>query len=305
MIIILMLSTIVLVPGAMVNKKKNNVQAANKLTSADYEIVNEISNMTGISSDEIEKLKTTNNSWNDVLNMLKDKSKKSQNDNIQKRSDNLSEADIDTDFIASLKKEGFNNTQIIVAKDLVERVISELQQISDSGLGVPSNLSNGTNNGEADNQNLEPYNDLAKKINLKTAVYLLLKLEKDFGSIEAVLDEYLLSLQIGVDLKMYLTDTKLYEKEKDEQSSKFDMSKIINIASIEAKLIGILQNENTKKNNMEQNTMNNQNITNNKQNSVDNNTPVSPLPDIKNPKPENPQKDLLNEINELKNKSLN
>jgi len=42
--------------------------------------------------------------------------------------------------------------------------------------------------------------------------YYMVKLEESLGSIEKVLDEYLLSLQVDIDFDKYFTDKKSYNK---------------------------------------------------------------------------------------------
>jgi len=45
----------------------------------------------------------------------------------------------------------------------------------------------------------------------------MVKLEESLGSIEKVLDEYLLSLQVDIDFDKYFTDKKSYNKLRKEK----------------------------------------------------------------------------------------
>lgn len=306
LIIALMFSTFGVVQGVFADKKQTTVQSIDQLSSQDKEIVNEISNMTGVKSEEIIKLKTTGKTWNDVLDKLKSGSEKDNKDAVQDRSNLLAEAGLDADYIKKLRDEGFTDSQIIQAKALVDRVSSQLKQILEAKSELPAQLSNPLDQENTDMQDIEAYNELAGKIDLKTAVYLQLKLEKDFGSMEKVLDEYLLSLQIGVDLNQYLSDKETHDKAKSEQLAKFDQNKIITLASIEAKVLELLKNENTSSNqNTVQTEPNKQTDPNNLAKDNQDEMLTSPLPDVQSTKPANPQADLMKEVNDLRNKSLN
>lgn len=304
LIIAMMFSTIGVVQGAFADKKQTTAHTIEQLTSQDKEIINEISNMTGVKAEEIIKLKTSSNTWNDVLDKLKSSSGKDNQDAALERSTLLAESGLEIDYIKKLKNEGFADNKIIEAKSLVNRVTSQLKQILDDKQEIPTKLANGLDQQDANKQEFDAYKELAGKIDLKTAVELLLKLEKDFGSMEKVFDEYLLSLQIGVDLKDYLIDKKAYEKLKSEQSTKFDLNKMITMATIEAKVLQLLQNESISNKNTLPAAPNKQADPNNVVTDGKEEIPASPLPDVQNPKPSNPMEDLMKEVNDLKNKSL-
>lgn len=304
LILVLMLSTVGVVQGTFAAKQPNTVQTIDQLSIQEKETVNEISNMTGVKTEEIMKLKTSSNTWNDVLNKLKSSSGMDNQDAQQKRSSLLAESGLDADYIKKLRDKGFADSKIIAAKSLVNRVTSQLKQILDANQEVPTKPVNGLDQEDKDKQELDAYQELASRIDVKTAVELLLKLEKEFGSMEKVLDEYLLSLQIGVDLHDYLTDKTTYEKAKSEQSAKFDLNKIITMATIESKVLELLKNENTSNQKSPQAAVNKQTDANNVAKNDKDEMPTSPLPDIQNPKPANPQEDLMKEVNDLRDKSL-
>jgi len=309
-IIALMFSTLGFVQGAFADKKPTTVPTVDQLSSQDKEVINEISNMTGVKVEEIVRLKTASNTWNDVLDKLKLTSAKDSQDAIQARGNLLAESGLDADYIKKLRDEGFADSKIIEAKSLAERVTSQLKQILDANQEVPSKPTNGLDEvgpdqEDVNEQELGAYKELAGKIDLKTAVELLLKLENDFGSMEKVFDEYLLSLQIGVDLNQYLIDKEAYEKAKSEQSAKFDLNKLITMAAIEAKVLELLQNENISNRNTPEAVPDKQTDSNNVVKDDNDEIPTSPLPDVHNPKPPNPQEELMKEVNDLVNKSLN
>lgn len=307
MIAALLFSTFGAVRGVFADKKQPIVKTMDQLSAQDKQIINEVSNLTGIKAEEIIKLKTLDNTWNDVVDKLKNRSETDDQGTPQERINLLAESGLDAEFIKKLREAGFDNSKIIEAKSLVDRVTSQLKQILDANQSVPTKPSNGVSQEDEDAQEIAAYKELAQKIDPKTAVELLLKLEKDFGSMEKVLDEYLLSLQIEVDLKTYLTDKEAYEKEKNGQSAKFDLSKKITLATIEAKVLELIQNVNPDNTNAPQDIPDQQADLNSivQDDKDEMQIPAGPLPDIQNPKPPNPQEEIMKEVNDLVNKSLN
>ena len=84
-------------------------------------------------------------------------------------------------------------------------------------------------------EDITAFKELLGKFDLNTSVSLMLKLKKDFGSIDNVLDEYLCCLQIGINLEDYIKDKEEYQKQKKEKAAGLDSSKIITIKIIEEK----------------------------------------------------------------------
>lgn len=303
-IIAMMFSAFGVVQGAFAEKKPTTIPTIDQLSSQDKETINEISNMTGVKVEEIIKLKTTSNTWIDVLDKLNNRSEKDDQDVLQERSNLLAESGLDADYIKELRDDGFTNSQIIQAKALVDRVSSQLKQILEAKSELPDQLSNPLDQENTDKHDYDAYKELAGKIDLKTAVFLLLKLEKDFGSMEKVLDEYLLCVQIEVDLNKYFRDQEAYEKEKSEQSGKFDLNNLITLATIEAKVLELIQIENSSSKDFTEAIPNKQADETLLGEASNYEMPISPLPDVQTPKPPNPQEDVIKEVNDLRNKSL-
>ncbi|ADU74112.1 hypothetical protein M972_111090 [Acetivibrio thermocellus AD2] len=82
----------------------------------------------------------------------------------------------------------------------------------------------------------------------------MVKLEESLGSIEKVLDEYLLSLQVDIDFDKYFTDKKSYNKLRKEKLLKMDESSIITVEEIERKYFETLQKFNDYLNNSNNNS---------------------------------------------------
>jgi len=77
---------------------------------------------------------------------------------------------------------------------------------------------------------------------------------RKLGSIEKVLDEYLLSLQVDIDFDKYFTDKKSYNKLRKEKLLKIDESSIITVEEIERKYFETLQKFNDYLNNSNNNS---------------------------------------------------
>jgi hypothetical protein len=179
--------------------------------------------------------------------MLKGRGKNSGD--RDKRNKFLADEGLGDDYVDRLKKEGFKIKEIMEAKLLVERVMFQLHEITTENekqavspkieVEVPGS---NTNRPEDDTSF---YAELAGKMDIKTAVTLMLKLRNDFGSLEKVLDEYLFSLQAGINLEDYLTDKRAYQKQRNEKSLAIDREKVITMAKIEEKMLKKAQESNT------------------------------------------------------------
>ncbi|MBD7912107.1 hypothetical protein [Clostridium cibarium] len=186
----------------------------------------------------------------------------------------------------------FKVDDIKETKSIVENLINELKQIIM----------------ERSKDNLALYDEyvlLQNKIEENKAVCLLLKLKDKFGGYEIVLDEYLLSIQLNIDLEKYLTNEDDYKKEKDENINKIKNGEIITSSKIEQVYLEKVQQEtnNTKNSdkNVEDKSMNNglsNDMNNNKsKNEKFNNTNDS--------KVQHPTEDAMREIDDINSRSLN
>ena len=277
------------VPLAMGGLKTNPVKAA---TSDDKSMSEEISNMTGVKVDEILQLKYQGKSWNEVLDTLKN------NESTQKekdtRSNLLTRADLGKDYLSKLKNEGFKENEISEVKLLAERLIFQLQEItSDTGkAAIPK-----AEMKETGSEDTQAYADLLGKFDLQTACYLMLKLKKDFGSFENVVDEYLYSLQLGIELEEYIIDRKTYQKEKDEKSVGFDPQKVINLQKIDELVLKKVQDEN--KANLNSDITETDKKSNADKSENSNYLPEQPKPNVKDVKPKNPAEEIMEDIKDI------
>ena len=288
----------VAVTGGLFNGK--SVKAVEDLKEDEQKVVEEISNMTGAKAEDIINLRLKGKTWNEILELLKSSNVSRNQDERDRRSELLAQTGLDDDFIVELETAGFTKDEITEARMIAERVEFNLKEITSESNSTNIAIVNDATDVKEEQEERRLYSELAGKFNLKKVVSIMLKLESHFDGYERVLDEYIYALQIGIDLENYLTDQKAYEKEKEEKSVAFDTKKIITAAGIEAKLIEKLKNDNTKnKEKMGLETIN-------KDNDLEKitETPKSPLPEVTGTKPKNPRDEVMNEINEIKNKSL-
>jgi hypothetical protein len=165
----------------------------------------------------------------------------------------------DEAFMDDLKKEGFTETEITEAKLFSERILFQLNEITyaantrhgQPGVEILPGLSSVKNSGYEATQNAKDmpapaddylYMELADKFDIKRAVTLMLKLKEDFGGIEQVMDEYLFSLQAGINLEEYYTDKPAYLEKRDEKRIEIGLMNIVTVQKIEEKALESIQN---------------------------------------------------------------
>jgi hypothetical protein len=195
---------------------------------------------------------------------------------------------IDDNQFKNFKKLGYKDSEINQCKLIIERVKYQLEDIINSST-------------ETD---ISEYKNLYSSIDEENGILYMLKLKKEFGGYDKVLDEYLFSLQLKIELSQYIADKKTYIKEKKNKEMTIDVSKLITIEKIEQKSIEIIQEQNKKNNTNSQSGNTSNDVINNKVNksSTDDNQNV---PNVQNDKPANPADDAMKEINDIKQKSFN
>lgn len=270
-----------------------------ELTEEDNQIASDISNMTGVEIEKILELREKGKTWNEILEELKRKKTSNNEKKKQMRSNFLTHKGIAKDTIERLREEGFSDENIMKAKLLVERIIFQLQDITSNISGTveitkPEADKPNTNTDNEDKEDLSSYTELLNKLDINTALYLILKLEQDFGSIEKVLDEYLYTLQVDIDFKLYIVDKEKYIKQKEEKSLGIQQQKIITIAKIEEKMLEKIQYRNTKENIDIKNKE--EIITDSNNNEIQKPVPDIPNPTIEDVKPKKPGADVMEEI---------
>ena len=186
---------------------------------------------------------------------------------------------------------------------MVERIQYQLGEVKrrnvETSLSPEASINNtDVNEKEGD---LAIYYKVLDSMNLKVAVTLLLMLRSEFGSFEAVLDEYLLSLQLEINLEDYLKDKEAYKKLKQEKSMTIAPLSIVTMARIEEMMLKALYQTNKTDTNM----ILTPNLIPTTYSEGKGMTPVVTVPDVSSPKPENPLDNITNEINGINNRSMN
>lgn len=258
----------------------------------------DISNMTGVSVDEIKKLKLEGKSWNEILEIIKNNPNYKVKDSNLLRDKTLLESGIGAEYAEKLKKEGFTDEDIIDARAIVERVVFQLQEITQKEDMLPQvQQPNGIDEVKKDSDN-EAYLELLNKIDINKAVYLILKLKNHIGSMETVLDEYLCSIQLEIDLEAFIDNLDGYEKEKEKKLLEKNIIELINISKLEEDLILKVAERNSKDKDIIPSIPNVEQLADELQ--IENPLPEIKVPDVDDVKPKNPTEQLMQEINTIK-----
>lgn len=192
-----------------------------------------------------------------------------------------------------LKKQNHNKERIKKAKFHIERIIFQLNTIISRQTMLSNSNENIENNIEQ--QNISIYRNISNKIDIKKVMRFMIVLEKEFGSMEKVFNEYLYSLQIGIDLEMYLIDKKAYKKKKATESIEIDTQSIITVEKIEAKLLYIIE-----KQRKDEEELNDFSLTKDKLNMQQ-----GSIIDAQVAKPKEALQDIMKEIDAIKNQGYN
>lgn len=277
---------------------KNDTNSIYELNDEDKETASEISNMTGVKADEIIKLRKEGKSWNQILELIKNNPGCKSEENGTKRKSTLAQNGMDEAILSKLKEEGFTEEEISEAKSLAERIIFQLEEIANMQVMTPSVPDNGLNSIDRKEADITAYKELTGKICLSEAVYLILELRNELGTIHSAFDEYLCSLQLDIDLNLYLTNKEEYQKQKQQKMAEMALKHIITSADVEEKMLDMLQSMNMK---AEETPEAKNDIP-----SIPDMIKESPLPDVQSPntqdiKPQDPSKTLIQEIESIKN----
>jgi len=199
-------------------------------TDDDRKMAEDISDITGISVYRLLEMRENAMSWNDVM------------DTIQREG----VADIDiTDSELEALISAFPQEDIDYASAMVSRVIFNLREINakedNAAAEVPA--ANILNPAAEDDE--YDFKSLEGGFHRNYAIYLVLALKGDFGSMELALDEYLYCLQIDVDLALYISDKDKYDRQLAEKSGHLLRNKAITAAIIEEKMLGMLSGNTT------------------------------------------------------------
>lgn len=278
-------------------------EAQEKATAAD------ISNMTGVKAEDILKLREEGLNWNQVLTELKSNSYTGADKEQNSRLQTLAGEGISENVVNELVAKGYSHDEIMEAKLVVERVQFQLEEIV-NGVDTPSSPApsapavTALTDPSAGKGNLEAYRKVAGSYNPALAVSLMLELKDAFGGLEQVLNEYLLTLQVGLDLEKYSSDPAAYKKSKEQATAGLIPEDIVTVSSIEKLSMETLQEQNKNNRNEEGEISSTLGHTTPSKEASANagplpDSPVSSVPVVKDVKPMNPTEAVMNEIKTL------
>lgn len=290
--IVVLIGIAMILPMLIINTPGIEAKTQMEPNSDDIRIASDISNTTGVDVEEILKLKALGKTWNEILDILKNKDKNRNKEDKIQRNNALVKSGIGEDYVDKLKEEGYLEEEIMETKLLVERTIFQLNEIAKTDVSstkLPNEEAKANKDEDTSN-----YIKTLEKIELKPAVYWILKLKNDFNSIERAFDEYLYALQLDVSLEEYFIDQKEYQKQIDEKRISMGYENIITLAKIEEKMLEKLQNNNMqnrdfigRENNIEIEAPEAEN---------ESSLPEVPKPSIEDVKPVSPNEEIMKEI---------
>ncbi|RAV02635.1 hypothetical protein [Paenibacillus sp. YN15] len=279
--------------------------------SSDQEILADISNMTGVPTQEITKLRAEGLNWNQVLVRLQADPYASMEEDRTSRIEALMGEKDGEAVINELIQAGFSREQILQAKLLAERVQVQLASIADSQTSwspaPPAAVMNSGGAGELleDKEETEAYSKLAEAFQTSGAIAFMIRLQDEFGGLEQALNEYLLALQLGLNPEDRAAEPGAYEEAKKKRLSENPLFRAITIQSLEEKALEQLQESNRQE--RENNVSTGQ--AGGTAGSVlspaaqeDGPLPAAPAsmaPDVRDVKPVNPAEQIMKEIENL------
>ena len=230
----------------LIDKVAQMEQAGLPEAKGDEAIAADISNMTGVKTEEIFKLKQSGLSWNEVLEKLRTTGK-----------DNRSDREKRSELLAGAGWSGDGRDDFQIAEARIYRGRDHGSQDVSGEIAVPVAGYCGQSRcqpeipqpaamtaEEKQERKRESIRKLAGQFDLSTAVYGMVVLREELGSVEAALDEYLLALQIGIRFEQYISDKAAYLKEKEEKSAGLTLDEIITAAVVEMIQLEQVQKDN-------------------------------------------------------------
>lgn len=278
---------------------RNDANPTYEINNDDKMTASEISNMTGVTADEIIKHRKEGKTWNQILELIKNNP--GYRDDGSRREEALAQSDMDEAALKKLKEDGFTEEEIVEAKSLVERAIFQLGEIINMKAMTPFAPDTGINTPDNKEEDTTIYYELTNEINLSEAVHVILNLRDYMGTIQAAFDEYLYSLQLGIDISQYLARMEEYKKEKQQKLAEKGLQHIIASADIEEKMLEVLQSMNKKTEGAPETKTGAPSLPDTAKESL---LPEVQTPSVQSIKPQNPAEELILEIDKIKNNSI-
>ncbi|QMV42434.1 hypothetical protein [Cohnella cholangitidis] len=278
-------------------KSESNITASAENADDENRIAVELSNLSGASKDDILQWRSTGKSWNDIITLLSKRDDGLNGTTKAERSQLLADSGLDKEFIKNLTDAGYAQAEITDAKLLAERILFQLQEIVRSVDNRPEQPVVDLKDENQDSKDLSVYIKISDQFDLKTAVYAMVVLKKEFGSIDNVMNEYLFALQIGLNFEGYFTDKEKYYQDKEDKNIGINPDSIITIDKIENRMLETIQQGNA----LSQNdfTTSEDRAALPDESQVNNPLPDVPNPNAKDVNPENPTDAVMKEIQSI------
>ncbi|WP_105616648.1 hypothetical protein [Vallitalea okinawensis] len=257
-IILIIIMLLPIVGQAWLSAASDNVEVLpSTLSDTDIEKARKLANETGTAIDDIYNWLSQGYDWNTIIQLTTHT--KTEGEDLSKELLNMERQDLD-----------FQEEKILEASQQLELVQFKLDEIITFS------------------KESESYRNLKGKIINDDALYWMLTLEEHFNSLEDALGEYLVAIQLELDLNSLLQDEEAYEQEKFDKELQY-MDELITLEKIEEEVLRVLTTMNDQYEEQENEEVNLPEV------KVD-----VPKPSIENPKPVNPAEAIKTEIDNLK-----
>jgi len=263
--------------SASVNNETINSSPSNSVeVNSSPDITNLVSNST-----PVPQAATPAASYDKQANPTQSNQENSQNSVNQGSQENIDWKQ----KVDALLNEGYKKEEIDGSKQYVQVVVSNLNQIvsfSSSNSTIPQS---GIEE-DSSYDDVSRYQDLNTKIDMDKAVYHMIKANSILGSKEKVFDEYLITLQLDLDISELTIDRVSYEKKKNEKLTGVDQSSLITADDITQKMLESIQKQNEKNRNSITNPNQNNDSSLPRINNSSNNLPGIQAPSVPDPEAE-------------------
>lgn len=250
------------IPAAVFSLRVPETNSTNQFSEEELKTASDISNLTGVDTEKILAMKANGKTWNEILDKLKKSGYVIGSNGKEERYKLLTESGLSDSDIKMLKSKGISDTEITDAKLFAERVLFQLNEITSSAQEQANTFDDGLNSTSTEagtgpvspgkittsttsNEDNTAYDDLKENFDIRLSTIYMLTLKNDYGGLEQVMDEYLYSMQAGLNLEDYIADKNAYLEKRNSSSTIMDPLRVITVRKIEEKMLQSIQNTNT------------------------------------------------------------
>ncbi|TCK93195.1 hypothetical protein EDC19_1384 [Natranaerovirga hydrolytica] len=232
---------------------------AEDIDKSTYNLIQDLSNETGTHVEDILRWYEQGFDWNQIIRMAS--RHESQGEDL-------------FDLTTGLKdvEEKYSEEEILEARQRIDSVVFKLEEVI-----------------SLSKEDKADYEDLMNSIHKEEALYWTLTLKDLLGSYNEALNEYLIAIQLELDLYVLLEDQDIYEQEKFNQQL-LKNNPIITIDEIEKAVLEMLNNHSSKE---EKDTTTTIDV------GIQAPKVETIIPEVKNPAPVNPLEAIQEEINTI------